>query len=113
MTSYLDELTHETLFTYDGLNRLTSATDPLLHTTSYTYDALGNLLTETDAEGSMTEYRYDSMSRLQRVIATAPGMGGSEHPELMDDPNTTFAYTLTGLLAACDRPLGPRYALRI
>lgn len=55
-----------TVYTYDGLNRLTSKRDPSGRVESYnSYDNAGNLLSRTDRNGRTTSYEYDSFYRLK------------------------------------------------
>ena len=57
-------------FTYDGMDRLSSASvnysflASRTFTTSYTYDAASNRKTMTDPEGGVTTYNYDTLNRL-------------------------------------------------
>jgi YD repeat-containing protein len=51
-------------FTYDALQRLTSANNPESSTVNYTYDGNGNVLTRTDANSVTTTYRYDALNRV-------------------------------------------------
>jgi YD repeat-containing protein len=59
-----------TTFTYNALNRLTSATQSNSISHSYTYDPVGNQLTETACIGGAcgtTGYTYDNANRLKFV----------------------------------------------
>ncbi|MDH4328689.1 MAG: hypothetical protein OEV77_09210 [Nitrospira sp.] len=65
-----DALDRITTFQYDAKNRLTTVIDPLLGETVYTYDGNGNLLTVKDAKNQTTTFAYDSRNRL--ITATDP-----------------------------------------
>ena len=62
-TSMIDP-TGLTTYTYDALNRLTSATNNKGQVTSFTYDALGRRTSMTHANGVVTNYTYDAASQL-------------------------------------------------
>lgn len=79
-------------YSYDALNRVTSATDPALATTTFDYDENGNVIESTDRAGSAMSYQYDGLSRL--VSAT------DEQSNV-----TQFAYDFYGNLASVTDPL--------
>lgn len=47
-----------TLYSYDGLSRVTSITDPLGHTTSYTYNPIGRVERIVDPVGNLRTYEW-------------------------------------------------------
>ncbi len=47
-----------TVYTYDGLGRITAMTDPLGAVTSFQYDALGNLVKRTNPKGDIITWVY-------------------------------------------------------
>jgi RHS repeat-associated protein len=51
-------------YTYDTLNRLSTAVDTRLGTTNYTYDSASNLATATYPNGIETTFTYDSLNRV-------------------------------------------------
>ena len=56
---------NETVYTYDGLNRLVSAHDNYGNSTrTYSYDSLGNLTKETGSGSHNTDYRYNNLNQL-------------------------------------------------
>ena len=67
-------LAHSRSFSYDALQRLTSATNPESGTITYTYDRVGNVISKTDARGRQTCFGtlsgsactsgYDALNRL-------------------------------------------------
>lgn len=56
-------LGQKTLYTPDGLDRITQLTDAINGATAFTYDANSNLLTVTDAKSQQTIYTYSNMNR--------------------------------------------------
>ena len=63
------------MFTYDGLNRLSSAVAPALWgTESYTYDPINNLRTRLSA-GQTLVYNYDASNRLLNITRGASTVG--------------------------------------
>jgi YD repeat-containing protein len=55
------------LYTYDGLDRLTSASDNVGNTTSSGYDSRSNRLVDLDEDLNKTIYVYDGLNRKVRV----------------------------------------------
>ncbi len=69
-THSIDQEGRSTVFTYDGLGRLTSVAPEVIveglpvPATTYAYDEKGNKLTQTDAEGRTTSWTYDLFGRV-------------------------------------------------
>ncbi|MCB1766879.1 MAG: RHS repeat protein, partial [Candidatus Competibacteraceae bacterium] len=59
-----DPNNHDTVYTYDALDRLISKTDPLGNIWRYEYDGNGNLRYYRDADNQATEFVYDKLDRL-------------------------------------------------
>ncbi len=95
ITKITDALGNFRSFTYDSLNRRTTATD--LHTPSdstygvytYVYDVAGNLTEKVDPNGLTTKYTYDALSR-QLTESAVPS--GSSVATLM----ASFSYDTCG-----------------
>ncbi len=83
----IDEASHYTYYTYNGLSELKSTTDangnqatiayndrgfkvgssdPDMGTWIYSNDAAGELLTQTDAKGQQTQFHYDVLGRMDK-----------------------------------------------
>lgn len=58
-----DANARQTVFTVDGLNRVTAVQHPASFTEQYTYDGEGKLLSHTDRRGTITEATYDNLRR--------------------------------------------------
>jgi len=76
-------------YTYDPLNRLTSAYYVDGSYFIYTYDAVGNRLTETTQSGTTT-YTYDDANRLASVNGVA--YTWDNNGNLLSDGTSTYAY---------------------
>ena len=85
LTSEIDELSRETNYVYDNLNRLTEVHQPELAATDtsshsrpvirYTYDAGGNLRFVEDprSAANITEMQYDARNRQHKKLLPVPG----------------------------------------
>lgn len=60
----INENGQETLYTYNGLDLLTSVTDSLSSVQNYAYDEVGNLLRTVDNLQRETTYQYDALDNL-------------------------------------------------
>ena len=76
LSSTKDPEGRETVFVYDGLNRLLEIQHPLSLTTRFLYDGEGNKTEETKRRGVPTRFTYDHLSRLTES-ATAPQITGN------------------------------------
>jgi YD repeat-containing protein len=91
-------------FTYDPLNRLTSADYSTGETFAYQYDAVGNrtAMTETTAldETTVTTYTYDTANRL--LASLSPGhlvsYAWDDRGNLTSDGTFTYTYSAAGRL---------------
>ncbi len=84
-----DLATHTITYTYDPLNRLTSAYYADGSYFVYTYDAVGNRLTETTQAGTTT-YTYDDANRLATVNGVA--YTWDNNGNLLSDGTSTYTY---------------------
>ena len=76
LSSTKDPEGRETVFVYDGLNRLLEIQHPLSLTTRFLYDGEGNKTEETKRRGVPTRFTYDHLSRLTES-ATDPQITGN------------------------------------
>jgi len=60
----IDNLSNESILSYDSLSRKTSMNDPDMGLWSYEYDKNGNLVSQTDAIGNAITFVYDSLNRI-------------------------------------------------
>jgi len=58
LTSLVDSLGNQTVFSFDGNGNLVASTDPLGNTSSYAYNSAGQVLSATDANGNVTQFAY-------------------------------------------------------
>ena len=79
-------------YTYDSLNRLSTAVDSHLGTTNYTYDSASNVATATYPNGIQTSFTYDT---LNRVTGLGSQLG-----------NYTYQLGRTGNLTSASEPSG-------
>ncbi|MGH8108576.1 MAG: hypothetical protein ACREO1_07655, partial [Arenimonas sp.] len=78
LTKVIDPKNLNTVYTYNGLNDLTSLSSPDTGATSYTYDAAGNRKSQTDAKLMVSNYSYDVLNRLTQVsYPSASGLTSS------------------------------------
>jgi len=63
----------ETLFDYDGLNRLAQVADPAGGITQYSYDLNGNRASIDNPNGTRTEYTYNPHNQLTALSTTDSG----------------------------------------
>jgi RHS repeat-associated protein len=89
MTDWLGTST----WTYDALNRVTSATDYNNKTVSYGYDEVGNLTTLTYPGSKVVTYTYDDARRLKTVTD-------------WDNRVTTYTYDASGRIGSFVLPNG-------
>lgn len=66
-TTVTDSKGNQSVFRYDGMQRVTKIVDPLGNETGYTFDSKGNRTSATDELGNTTEYSYDEKSNLTGV----------------------------------------------
>ncbi|MCO5170154.1 MAG: hypothetical protein M9894_27790 [Planctomycetes bacterium] len=85
-----------TLFSYDGLNRLSTVTDALGSLTYMGYDARSSMVLRVDADGRVTYMDYDDARRLERTWFENPVAG-----ETADAP-IYYAYDQVGNLLESD-----------
>jgi YD repeat-containing protein len=67
-------------FTYDKLNRCTSATDNVGNTESFAYDSRGNVVRTIDARGNVSQFAYDGLGRLTRSGRDMNNNGSTQDP---------------------------------
>jgi RHS repeat-associated protein len=107
LTSIIDPLGHLRSFTYDALDRLTSASaalDPYGYetlTTTFGYDAVGNRTSVTDPLGRVTAYAYDARDRLTGVTLPDPDGAGPQAAPVLG-----FGYDAVGNRTSVTDPLG-------
>ena len=125
LTAHKDPLTpaNETLFEYNGFNRIKKVTDPEGNHIEFHYDLLGNLISVTDANGKTTFYEYDHRGRIIRITdalknvsrlaygtgCPSCGSGAGERLTSLTDARgktTSFQYDLAGRLIRETDPLG-------
>ncbi|XZE18382.1 RHS repeat-associated core domain-containing protein [Pirellulaceae bacterium SH449] len=68
LTSVIDGLGNQTLYTYNKLNQLVVENKPIAsgaaRNRTYSYDAVGNIRTLTDRNNRVTQYSYDNLYRM-------------------------------------------------
>jgi RHS repeat-associated protein len=67
-TKTIDELGHETRYSYDSKGNVLSMTNALSQTTSYTYDQFGELESVTDALGHTIGMEHDTYGNLSATV---------------------------------------------
>jgi YD repeat-containing protein len=67
-------------FTYDKLNRCTSATDNVGNSETFAYDSRGNVVRSTDARGNVSQFAYDGLGRLTRSGRDMNNNGSTQDP---------------------------------
>ena len=72
LTSVTDAAGNVTTIAYDGLGRKVGMVDPDMGAWRYGYNAVGQLITQTDALGQTMVFTYDALGRM-----TAKGLGGA------------------------------------
>jgi len=101
-TSTTDALGHETTYTYDSNNNVTSVVAHLeggaTATTSYPYNSFGEVLTTTDPLGNVTTNTYDDHGNLLSVTTPASDANTSASA-------TNFTYDSSGQLLTITDPL--------
>jgi RHS repeat-associated protein len=88
-----------TLYTYDGLDRLTLITDGLGNVTQFGYDSRDAVIRQRDPLGNVTRFEYDLYGRqvAERIEMTDTGLGdGPRQPD--SDVVTQFVYDANGSL---------------
>ncbi|MGQ5522015.1 DUF6531 domain-containing protein [Chitinimonas sp. PSY-7] len=101
-------------WTYDDLNRLTSAKDPASRVTTYTYDAKSNLATVTGPNGKTTLYTQYNTDGLPLSITSPNGVvttlaydpRGRLISQTVGTLTTAYSYAPTGLLSTVATPDG-------
>ena len=73
LTSAKDPNLLNTVYGYDGLSNLKTLTSPDTGITAYTYDAAGNRKSQIDARGVKSEMTYDVLNRLSKIEYTPAG----------------------------------------
>jgi RHS repeat-associated protein len=69
----IDGEQNETIYAYDGANRLTNVTNPASEETTYAYDGAGRRTGVTFANGSSRSYRYDKAGQLTETSGGPEG----------------------------------------
>jgi RHS repeat-associated protein len=97
-TLMLDGLNHQTLYTYDALNRVKTVNHANVQTETFTYDAVGNTKTYNDGRGADIRSDYDELN----------------HPRTQTDGEgntTSLRYDGEGLLLEKTDPKGAAYKM--
>ena len=83
---------HDTVYTFDSLDRVTKVTYANGEFVAYQYDPEGNVLQMTDVHGHVTQYTYFNDGRLQKVV--------------YQGQTFTYAYDAAGRLDSITYPSG-------
>ena len=109
VTTYTDEDSQPTSFTYDGFGNLTSTTDPLSVTTNLTYDyshfALGRLTqVQTGGLTPVSFTYYEPSGLLDTLTTPQPGGGGTV--------TSSYVFDVLGNLTSVTVPGSGSYSTR-
>ena len=91
---------HTTLYSYDGLNRVSQITQPDATTTTLTYDTHGRVAAVTDPRGNATFYTYNAFGDLLQLNSPDTGIttysyddaGNRLSQQLANAKSSTFGY---------------------
>ncbi|GAA5178696.1 polymorphic toxin-type HINT domain-containing protein [Rugosimonospora acidiphila] len=105
LTTATDPQKHDTTYTYDALDQLTSQTEPVTDsssiTTSFGYDAAGERTRYTDGRQNSTIYTFNSLGLPQAVIEPA-----TDTQPALADRTWTATYDANGNPVAMTAPGG-------
>lgn len=89
----MDDVTGESLYTYDEAGRLVKAKDGNGREISYAYDAFGNVTEAVYPDGRKASYTYDALNRMTSVTD-------------LDGKTTAYTYDADGNLTGAEREDG-------
>ncbi len=75
----IDGRLHETMQSFDALDRLADSTDPNLGVTGFTHDSSGRIATVTDPRGLTTQYTYDGLGNMLTRSSPDTGLSSYTH----------------------------------